>query len=171
MASHPVTHPVCPAPPARDTVRAGVDHMTADVQQILAEAAGQIGGATSCSVILRLDQTLRRVASSDLRASACDDAEVAERGGPCVLAMDQLSGVIVPDVSLEARWPGWVAAAEAGGFRSGAALPAYVRDGVVLALNLYSERLDPWDAEALVRADGYAQEVARVLREHAVGHG
>ena len=50
-----------------------------------------------------------------------------------------------------------------------AALPAYVRDGVVLALNLYAERLDPWDAEALVRADGYAQDVARVLREH--GHG
>ncbi len=143
--------------------------MGADVQEILDAAADRIGGATSCSVILRAALGLRRVASSDDRAAACDDAEVAERGGPCVLAMDQLSGVIVPDVSLETRWPGWVAAAEAGGFRSGAALPAYVRDGVVLALNLYSRQLDPWDAEALVRADGYAQDVARVLREH--GHG
>lgn len=145
--------------------------MTADVQKILVTAAEQIGGATSCSVILRLEQGLRRVASSDDRAAACDDAEVAERGGPCVLAMDQLSGVIVPDVSIETRWPGWVAAARAGGFRSGAALPAYVRDGAVIALNLYSEQLDPWDAEALVRADSYAQEVARVLREHGVGRG
>lgn len=152
--------------PVRDTVPAGVSRMTADVQQILTDAAERIGGATSCSLILRMEQGLLRVASSDARAAACDDAEVAERGGPCVLAMDQLAGVIVPDVSLETRWPGWVAAAEAGGFRSGAALPAYVRDGVVLALNLYSEQLDPWDAEALVWADGYAQQVADVIREH-----
>lgn len=151
--------------PVRDTVPAGVSAMTADVQQVLTDAAERIGGATSCSVILRMAQGLLRVASSDPRAAACDDAEVEERGGPCVLAMDQLSGVIVPDVSLETRWPGWVAAAEAGGFRSGAALPAYVRDGVVLALNLYSEQPDPWDAEALVRADGYAQEVAEALRD------
>ncbi|WP_052113590.1 GAF domain-containing protein [Actinotalea fermentans] len=142
--------------------------MTADVQQILDEAAERIGGATSCSVILRMELGLRRVASSDPRAAACDDAEVAERGGPCVLAMDQLSGVIVPDVSLETRWAGWVAAAQAGGFRSGAALPAYVQDGVTLALNLYAETLDPWDAEALVRADGFAQELARAVREHGL---
>jgi GAF domain-containing protein len=142
--------------------------MSDDLQQILTEAAERIGGATSCSVILRMELGLRRVASSDPRSAACDDAEVAERGGPCVLAMDQLSGVIVPDVALETRWPGWVAAAEAGGFRSGAAMPAYVQDGVVLALNLYSTELDPWDAEALVRADGYAQEVARAVRERGL---
>jgi len=142
--------------------------MTADVQQILTDAAERIGGATSCSIILRMELGLRRVASSDPRAAACDDAEVAERGGPCVVAMDQLSGVIVPDVSLETRWPGWVAAAEAGGFRSGAALPAYVQDGVVLALNLYSEKVDPWDAEALVRADAYAQKVAREVRDRGL---
>lgn len=142
--------------------------MTADVQQILTDAAERIGGAASCSIILRMELGLRRVASSDPRAAACDDAEVAERGGPCVVAMDQLSGVIVPDVSLETRWPGWVAAAEAGGFRSGAALPAYVQDGVVLALNLYSEQVDPWDAEALVRADAYAQKVAREVLDRGL---
>ena len=142
--------------------------MTTDLQQILTGAAEQIGAATSCSVIVRMELGLRRVASSDPRAAACDDAEVAERGGPCVLAMDQLSGVIVPDVALETRWTGWGAAAEAGGFRSGAALPAYVQDGVVLALNLYSDRLDPWDAEALVRADGYAQQVAEAIRERGL---
>ena len=145
--------------------------MATDLEEILADAAERIGGATSCSVILRMELGLRRVASSDTRAAACDDAEVAERGGPCVLAMDQLSGVIVPDVSLETRWPGWIAAAEAGGFRSGAALPAYVQEGVVLALNLYSGQLDPWDGEALVRADGYAQAVARRVRERGLaGH-
>lgn len=138
--------------------------MTADLQQILVEAAERIGAATSCSVIMRMEHGLRRVASSDPRSAACDDAEVAERGGPCVLAMDQLSGVIVPDVTLETRWPGWRTAADAGGFRSGAALPAYVQDGVVIALNLYSALVDPWDAEALVRADGYTQDVARAIR-------
>jgi GAF domain-containing protein len=141
-----------------------------DLQQILTDAAARIGAGTSCSVIVRLETGLRRVASSDERSAACDDAEVDERSGPCVLAMDQLSGVIVPDVTLETRWPGWVAAAQAGGFRSGAAMPAFVRDDVVLALNLYSARTDPWDGAALVCADGYAQEVAQAIREHGFAH-
>ncbi len=142
--------------------------MPTDLQQILVDAAERIGAATSCSVIMRLEHGLRRVASSDAASAACDDAEIAERGGPCVLAMDQLSGVIVPDIALETRWPGWVAAAQSAGFRSGAALPAFVRDGVAIALNLYSDHVDPWDAEALVRADGYAHDVARAIREHGL---
>lgn len=139
--------------------------MSVELERVLTEAAHRIGGATSCSVILRTESSLRRMASSDPRAAACDDAEVADRGGPCVLAMDQLSGVIVPDVTVESRWPAWVAAAQVASFRSGAALPAYVQHGVVLALNLYSELVDPWDAESLVRADGYVQEVARTIRD------
>lgn len=135
---------------------------------VLREAAEHIGHETSCSVLVRLDGGLVRAASSDERAAACDDAEVRDRRGPCVLAMDQLAGVIVPDVDLETRWPEWTDAAKAAGFRSGAALPAYVGDGVVAALNLYSESVDPWDAEALVRADGYVQRVAGMLRDQGL---
>ena len=142
--------------------------MAADIEAILVEAAERIGRETSCSVILRVNSGLTRVASSDERAAGCDDAEVRDRRGPCVLAMDQLAGVIIPDVALETRWPAWVAAATSAGFRSGAALPAYVADGMATALNLYSEALDPWDADALVQADGYVQAIARALRQEGL---
>lgn len=140
--------------------------MTADVQDLVAEAAERIGRATSCSVVVGTERGLHRLAASDPRAESCDDAALADRVGPCALALEQLAGVIVPDVALEARWPDWAAAATAAGFRSGASLPAYVQDGLVLALNLYSEQVDPWDAEALVRADTYVQRLAGAVRGH-----
>jgi len=43
-----------------------------------------------------------------------------------------------------------------------------VADGVVAALNLYSDEPDPWDGDALVRADGYVQAVARAIRERGL---
>ncbi len=142
--------------------------MSDDLDAMLREASERIGLQTSCSVIVRMDGALARVASSDARSAACDEAEVAERGGPCVLALDQLAGVIVPDVATERRWPAWVEAARAAGFRSGAALPAYVGGGVAAALNLYSVQVDPWDADALVTADHYVQAVADVIREQGL---
>lgn len=138
--------------------------MTNPIDAILQEAAARIGASTSCSVIVRQAGGHRRVASSDERSAACDDAEVREGRGPCILAMDQLSGVIVADVHEERRWPGWRDAVVAAGFRSAAALPAVVGGGTAAALNLYSDLRDPWDAEALVRADGEMQRVADELR-------
>lgn len=142
--------------------------MPDDLESLLRTAAERIGRETSCSVIVRSRGGLLRAASSDDASAACDDAEVTDRRGPCVLAMDQLAGVIVPDVDAETRWPAWVEAARAHGFRSGAALPAYVADDTVAALNLYSRDLDPWDADALVRADGYVQAIASSVRERGL---
>jgi hypothetical protein len=139
--------------------------MSSRVDTILRDAATRIGSQTSCSVILRHAGGLTRVASSDERSASCDEVEVSERGGPCVLAMDQLSGVLVPDLGADERWPIWRDRAVAVGFHSAAALPAYVGDGAVLALNLYSDLLDPWDGDALVRADVQVQEIAGLLAD------
>lgn len=134
-----------------------------EFDDILRDAAERIGASTSCSVILREGGGYARVASSDARSAACDDAEIGEGRGPCVLAMDQLSGVIVPDITEEDRWADWCATALAQGFRSAAALPAYIDDDVVASINLYSDLRDPWDAEALVRADIEVQRVAATI--------
>lgn len=138
--------------------------MTNPIDEVLRQTVARIGASTSCSVIVRQEGGHRRVASSDSRSAACDDAEVREGRGPCVLSMDQLSGVIVPDVADERRWNAWRAAVTEQGFRSAAALPAVVSGRTVAALNLYSALRDPWDAEALVRADGELQRVAEALR-------
>lgn len=139
--------------------------MSSRVDAILRDAATRIGSQTSCSVILRHAGGLTRVASSDDRSASCDELEVSERGGPCVLALDQLSGVLVPDLGTDERWPTWRDRAMAVGFHSAAALPAYVGGGAVLALNLYSDLLDPWDGDALVRADAQVHEIAALLAD------
>jgi hypothetical protein len=77
--------------------------------------------------------------------------------------MDDLQVVVVPDLLDDARWPAWNKQARAVGFRSSAAVPADVGEGADIALNLYSDLVDPWDRDALVQADTYAQQVARTV--------
>lgn len=136
---------------------------------LVVQAAADIGGATSCSVLVRHDGAMWRLASADERAARCDDVEARDSYGPCVLAMDLLHGTLVPDIGLEERWPAWCSEALAAGLRSGAAMPAYVGRGTAIALNLYAEAVDPWDAEALVRADRFAQRIARHVAPTLLG--
>lgn len=127
-------------------------------------AADRLGPDTHCSITMRRHGTLSYVASSNERARRCDEVEVRVGEGPCVQAMEQLSGVLVPDLQPDVRWPAWREAAIAEGFRSSAALPAVVDDSTTVAINLYSDLVDPWAREPLVAMDVYIQEVAEVLR-------
>ncbi|GEA86120.1 transcription antitermination regulator [Cellulomonas cellasea DSM 20118] len=114
--------------------------------------------------------TLRRrghstgVASSDERAARCDEVEYTAGEGPCLAAIETGERIVVHEITTEQRWPAWREVAEEAGFRSAAALPRKVADDVAIALNLYSEAPAAWDAEALARAETYADELARTLR-------
>ena len=127
-------------------------------------AADRLGRETHCSITLRRGGLLTYVGSSDERAERCDAVEVRAGAGPCVTAMNQLSGVLVPDLQAETRWPEWREAALAAGFASAAALPAYVDEHTTIALNMYSDLLDPWDRDTLVGMDGYVQQIAEGVR-------
>ncbi len=128
-----------------------------------AHAAGALGRAASCSITMDVAGELRRSASSDAAAAACDDAEVETGDGPCLDAMADARVVVVDDVRAERRWPGWTAATTAAGFRSAGAFPGHSRSGTPVAVNVYRRHAGPWQADELVRADLYAQQVARVL--------
>lgn len=152
-------------------------HTRADLESLLVEArtvrdhlddfalrAGHhLGRGTECSISLRHEGQDRLAASSSRRSTDCDEVEYSAGEGPCVAAMDELQVILVPDLWTDARWPAWNAKAREVGFRSAAAVPAHVTTGVDIALNLYSDQLDPWDRHALLRADGLAQDVARTV--------
>ncbi|WP_298457424.1 ANTAR domain-containing protein [uncultured Cellulomonas sp.] len=126
-----------------------------------ADRAGHhLGAGTHCSVSLRHQGRDRLAATSSVRAQRCDQVEYDHGAGPCLTAMDGLQVVLVPDLLDDARWPVWRREAVDQGFRSAAAVPAHVAPGVDIALNLYSEQVDPWDRVLLTRADAYAQQVA-----------
>ena len=127
-------------------------------------ASHRLGPETEVSISLRHRGHDRLAASSSPRAGECDTVEHTEQSGPCVTAMNLLQVVLVPDIVEESRWAPWRRAALDHGFRASAGIPAHVADGAEIALNLYSEQVDPWDASLLVRADIFAQDVARTVR-------
>jgi hypothetical protein len=126
-------------------------------------AGSRLQNGTHCSVSLRHQGRDRLAASSGPRPASCDQVEYEHGSGPCVAAMDELQIVLVGDVDREDRWQPWREAAQLAGFRSAAAVPAHVSEGAEIALNLYSESVDPWDPDTLLRADGFAQDVARTV--------
>ncbi|MBX9244455.1 GAF domain-containing protein [Actinotalea ferrariae] len=139
-------------------------NLRSTIDEYAQAAAERLGPDTYCSITLKHHGELRYVGSSDERAARCDQVEVAAGEGPCVTAMEVLHGVLVPDIQADERWPAWRDASLDAGFRSSAALPAVVDDVTTVAINLYSDRLDPWDQEPLVAMDAYIQEIAEVVR-------
>lgn len=140
-----------------------------DVREILDRyaqgAADRLGPDTFCSITIKDRESLLQVGSNDPRAAACDRLETEIGDGPCILAMDQLFGVVVTDTTDDARWPSWAAAAVENGFRSAVALPGFVDETTTVALNMYSEYVDSWDARKLIGMDVYVQEIADAVRD------
>ncbi|MFS0701644.1 hypothetical protein AB6N24_16855 [Cellulomonas sp. 179-A 4D5 NHS] len=131
----------------------------------LASRAGtQLLAGTEISISVRHRGHDRLVATSTARAGLCDQTEYDTGAGPCVTAMDLLQVVLVPDILEDTRWASWRRVSLDNGFRSAAGIPAHVAEGVELSVNLYSEELDPWDADVLVRGDAFAQQVAQTVR-------
>ncbi len=123
-------------------------------------AGRHLGTGTEVSISLRHAASDRLVATGSARAARCDEVEYATGSGPCIVAMDSMQVVLVPDIAADPRWPAWRDVALESGFRSSVGVPAHVADDVEVALNLYSEELDAWDTGQLLRADTYAQQVA-----------
>ncbi len=127
-------------------------------------AADRMGQDAYCSVTMDDESALAQVASSDPRAAAVDEVETRTGEGPCILAMKQLSAVLVEDIDSDTRWPAWRQAALIAGFRSAAALPGYVTDTVTVAFNMYSEDLDVWGSRTYLDMDTYVQDLATAMQ-------
>lgn len=126
-------------------------------------AGRHLGTGIEVSISLRHAGRDRLVASSSDRSGRCDEVEFETGSGPCITSMDLMQVVLVPDVLDDTRWESWRRVSLDEGFRSGAGVPAHVAEGVEIVLDLYSEDVDPWDADLIVRADTYAQQVAATV--------
>ncbi len=133
------------------------------LQGFVSGAAVVLGGRASCSVILRLDGGVRRSASSDPLAAACDEVELAVGEGPCLDALETGLVMLVDDLGTEDRWPAWRRTARAAGFRSSGGFPVHLRGDAAVAVNVYRPEPGPWDRDSLIRADVYAQQLGRVV--------
>lgn len=139
------------------------DLLDEQLQAFTAGAAVVLGGRASCSIMVRLDGNVRRSASSDPLAAACDEVELAVDEGPCLEALDTGLVMLVDELTAEDRWPAWTRTARAAGFRSSGGFPVHLRSDAAVAVNVYRPEPGPWDRDSLIRADVYAQQLGRVV--------
>jgi hypothetical protein len=122
-----------------------------------------LGADLEASIAVSQHGAMLRAGSSTEAAARCDRVEALADDGPCVYSMKVLQVQVVPDVSVETRWPPWTKQVIEEGYRSSLAVPAHVAPGVAIALNLYSRDGDPWEPKLLTAADSYAQLIASTV--------
>lgn len=97
-------------------------------------------------------------------ARRCDEAQDELQEGPCLHAAGQrVSTVLVPDMSVESRWPRFAARAQELGVRSMLSFLLDVDDGKLGALNLHGTAPDPFADDAQVVGELFATHAAVAL--------
>jgi GAF domain-containing protein len=103
----------------------------------------------SCDLVgvtLLSDGKPSTAAFTELDAVEIDDVQYRTGRGPCVHSYESKSPMHVVDMSTDARWPEVAQAAKAHGVHSSLSMPLIVREVGMGALNLYSYRVDGFDA-------------------------
>jgi hypothetical protein len=116
------------------------DMPSIDVQlnAIVQVAADRVAAADYASVTALRDDVYTTVAASSELADAVDQAQYAERAGPCLQSLVANTPVTVTDVTKTMTWPGFRRAAVAMGLHASVSIPLFVGSGAATAaLNLY----------------------------------
>lgn len=150
-------------------------HNAADMLIALTRTAvGRVPGAEWASVTEGRGGAFRTLAATDPLASIVDEIQYELGTGPCVDAILQETTYRTADLVTDPRWPEFGRRATAATpVRSMLSFRLFLEDGEVIAgLNLYSTRVDAFDAEAevigtLVATHGALAMVAIAARERA----
>jgi hypothetical protein len=135
---------------------------------IAALAAERVAAVDYASITTLQGREYTTVAASNEIARAVDEAQFADRAGPCLQALETGEPVGVPDIAATMDWPGFQELAPALGLRASVSVPLYNGRGTTIAvLNLYG-RDDAAMAPLIVRvAELYA--TSREIELDAVG--
>jgi GAF domain len=131
-------------------------------------AAARISAADYASITtLQGDEYTIVGASSDI-AQAVDEAQFADRAGPCLQALETGEPVGVPDIAATMDWPGFHEVAPALGLRASVSVPLYNGRGTPIAvLNLYGR--DDAAMQPLIAAVAELYATSRELELDAAG--
>jgi hypothetical protein len=106
--------------------------------RIASLAADRIAAADYASITTLTGDEYTIVAASSDIARAVDEAQFADRAGPCLQALETGEPVGVPDIAATMDWPGFHEVAPALGLRASVSVPLYNGRGTPIAvLNLY----------------------------------
>jgi hypothetical protein len=100
--------------------------------------ADRLGAVAFASVTRHGESGYSTVAVSSQLALAVDEAQYADKSGPCLDALDTGAPTVVPHIDATMNWPGFRDAAMGLGLRSSLSVPLFAGRGVsTAALNLY----------------------------------
>jgi hypothetical protein len=99
----------------------------------------RVAAARYASVTALRGRAWTTVAVSDDLIQSVDDAQYADRAGPCLEALDKGAPVGVPDIDTTVQWPGFHEAAPRMGLHASVSVPLFAGPGEAIAvLNIYS---------------------------------
>lgn len=125
--------------------------IAADLVDIAALSADRVAAVSYASVTSRYEGAYSTVAASSELANDVDQAQYADRAGPCLAALDGNSPVAVPDIAATMTWRGFREVAFRLGLRSSLSIPLFAGRGTTVAtLNLYAH--DPQATKVLAKA-------------------
>jgi hypothetical protein len=114
-------------------------------------SAARISAVSYASVTSRQEGAYTTVAASNDIAVAVDQAQYADRAGPCIEALETAKPLAVPDIAVTMRWPGFRDTAYRLGLHTSLSIPLFAGRGEsIAALNLYGR--DPASMTALTAA-------------------
>ena len=132
-------------------------HDLAQVLQRIAELAEKsLPGAEEVSVSLIDGGDPFTPASTGPMALSADEAQYAEGSGPCLEAASSGKPVLVQDMTVDQRWPGYVPQGRAAGVGSSMSVPLPVQAPVLGALNIYAGRAHAFDEDSMGAAQAFA---------------
>lgn len=144
------------------TQRASEDDTTSALHAVVDVARATIDHCDACGVSMRLGDGYTTVAAT-AAAVAVDRDQYAAGSGPCIEAMTEGQLRLLPDTSVDERWPDFSRAANAHGVMSVLAVPVVTRSRVVGALNLYSKTRDGYGEQDVELGQLFASSAAVAL--------
>lgn len=124
------------------------DTPVATLREVVRQAGHAIRGCDDAGIVLtRAGGRVELPVAGGEVAAACDRLQQQLDEGPWPDAVSRSAPVVVADVSADARWPRFPAAAKALGVRSAMAWPLPTPRGIAGALTLYAAAPDAFSAD------------------------
>jgi GAF domain-containing protein len=133
------------------------------VAGIVAAVTETVPGAEAAGVSLWEGKVLRTVAATNDVVSLLNAIEHELGEGPCVQAVLEHRSYRIDDMSTDARWPRFASAARSHGMQSMLGFRLFTTGRNLGALDLYSSKLNAFDAEAEVVGELFAAHAAIAL--------
>ncbi|MDQ0767635.1 hypothetical protein QF031_000384 [Pseudarthrobacter defluvii] len=126
----------------------------------VSEAAGD---AIECAVTLKLRRRPATAAGSSERAVELDHIEQAVGDGPCIRALQEMTPVIIDDVSKDPRWPPLNRQLMGHNVHSTLGVPLEISGDARAALNFFATRPGAFTADVYDKAVGFAAAAHNTL--------